>query len=353
MTTEHPDDNIGNRITVADNEPALTETDTANPHPFEVLTPDFVMDAIDGLGYLCDGRLFPLNSYENRVYQAGIEDGQPIIAKFYRPERWSEAQILEEHQFCFELAEQELPVVAPMTRDGQSLFHYQDFSFALFERKGGHAPELDNLDNLLILGRLLGRFHIIGAKQPFQHRPTIDSQTFGHDSAAFISQHFIPAELKAAYDSLTRDILSLVDERLAQCTDIHRIRVHGDCHVGNILWRDDNPHFVDFDDARMAPAIQDIWMLLSGDRHNQTLQLSEIVEGYNEFYDFHPRELQLIEVLRTLRIINYAAWLARRWQDPAFPLNFPWFNTVRYWSEHILELREQFAALQEPALELQ
>ena len=334
---------------------------STNPHPYEVLTPDFVMDAIESLGYLCDGRLFPLNSYENRVYQVGIEDQQPIIAKFYRPGRWTDEQILEEHQFCFELAEQELPVVAPMAREGQSLFHYsskqaaqeQVFSFSLFERKGGHAPELDNLDNLLILGRLLGRFHLIGAQRPFQSRPTIDSQSFGHDSAAFISEHFIPGELKTAYDSLTRDILLLIDEQLTAYGEITQLRVHGDCHVGNILWRDDNPHFVDFDDARKAPAIQDIWMLLSGDRHNQTLQLSEIVEGYNEFYDFNPRELQLIEVLRTLRIMNYSAWLSRRWQDPAFPLNFPWFNTVRYWSEHILELREQFAALQEPPLQLQ
>ncbi len=322
-------------------------------HPFEKLKPDFVMDAIESLGFLCDGRMFPLNSYENRVYQIGIEGEQPLIAKFYRPERWSREQILEEHQFCFELVEQELPVVAPIVQgNGDSLLEYQGFYIALFPRKGGHAPEFDNLDTLLILGRLLGRIHAIGARCSFQYRPTLDSRSYGHDSVELISQHFIPAELKVAYDTLARDLLQLVDSTIESAKGIKHIRVHGDCHAGNILWRDDNPHFVDFDDARMAPAIQDIWMLLSGDRPRRMAQLSEIVEGYNEFYDFHPRELQLVEALRTLRMMHYSAWLAKRWKDPAFPMNFPWFNTVRYWSEHILELREQFAAMQEPVLEV-
>lgn len=326
---------------------------TESQHPFETLTPDFIMDAVESMGFLCDGRLFPLNSYENRVYQVGIEDEQPLIAKFYRPSRWSNEQILEEHQFCFELAEQELPVVAPMIlADSTSLFEYKAFRFALFPRKGGHAPEFDNLDNLLILGRLLGRIHLIGASRPFQHRPTLDSVSFGHQSAEFISEHFIPMELKTAYDTLSKDLLQAVDEVIQASEGVRHIRLHGDCHSGNILWRDDNPHFVDFDDTRMAPAVQDVWMFLSGDRMRQTAQLSEIVEGYSEFYDFNPRELQLVEALRTLRMMHYSAWLARRWGDPAFPMNFPWFNSVRYWSEHILELREQFAALQEPPLEL-
>ena len=323
-----------------------------NPHPFETLTPSFILDAIESQGYWSDGRSFPLNSYENRVYQVGIEDAEPLIAKFYRPGRWSNEQILEEHQFCFELAEQELPVVAPIVKDGESLFHAGGFRFALFPRKGGHAPELDNLDNLFILGRLLGRMHLVGATRPFEHRPTIDVQSYGHDSAAFVSEHFIPAELKTSYDTLTRDILQLIEEKVAQVVDVRQIRVHGDCHGGNMLWRDDAPHFVDFDDARMAPAIQDIWMLLSGGRSEQLSQLSEIIDGYSEFNDFQLKELQLIEVFRTLRIMNYAAWLARRWEDPAFPHSFTWFNTVKYWSEHILELREQFAALQEPGLTL-
>lgn len=322
-------------------------------HPFATLTPDFLMDAVESRGYLCDGRLFPLNSYENRVYQVGMEEDSPLIAKFYRPRRWSDEQILEEHQFCFELAEQELPVVAPLVaQDGTSLFEYQGYRFALFPRKGGHAPEFDNLDNLLILGRLLGRIHLVGASRNFVHRPELDLRSYGYDSVELISQGFIPAELKLAYDSLAKDLLQALEEIIAAHSDVKLIRVHGDCHAGNILWRDDNPHFVDFDDTRTAPAIQDIWMLLSGDRARQTAQLSEIVEGYNEFYDFQPRELRLIEVLRTLRIMHYSAWLAKRWNDPAFPLNFPWFNTVRYWSEHILELREQYAALQEPVLEI-
>ncbi|MGB0467234.1 MAG: serine/threonine protein kinase [Pontibacterium sp.] len=323
-----------------------------NPHPFETLTPGFILDAVESLGYWSDGRSFPLNSYENRVYQVGIEESEPLIAKFYRPGRWSDEQILEEHEFCFELVEHELPVVAPVIKDGTSLFHSKGFRFAFFPRKGGHAPELDNLDNLFVLGRLLGRMHLVGGVKPFQHRPSIDVKTYGYDSVAFISEHFIPASLKASYDSLTADILTLIEETLSRVGDVRKIRVHGDCHGGNMLWRDDAPHFVDFDDARMAPSIQDIWMLLSGNRAEQLAQISEIIEGYNEFNDFQVKELQLTEAMRTLRMLYYAAWLARRWEDPAFPHSFTWFNTERYWGEHILELREQFSALQEPGLTL-
>jgi len=327
----------------------------SNQHPFETLKPDFLMSAIETQGFLCDGRLLALNSYENRVYQVGIEDQMPLIAKFYRPHRWSEQQILEEHQFSFELAEQELPIVCPLINDNQqSLFKYGDFSFALFPRQGGHAPELDNLDNLLIIGRMMGRIHSIGATRPFVSRPQLDSKNFGHDCVKLISEQFIPTSLKPAYDTLTSHLLQRIDENLALANSngLSNIRTHGDCHSGNMLWRDDAPHFVDFDDARMAPAIQDLWMFLSGDRARRTAQINELVEGYNEFYDFQPRELHLIETLRTLRMIHYAAWLASRWQDPAFPKSFPWFNTERYWGEHILELREQLSALDEPTLEL-
>ena len=322
-----------------------------NAHPFSQLTPDFVLNAVETFGFECDGRLLALNSYENRVYQVGIENSEPLIAKFYRPNRWSDEQILEEHQFCFELVEQELPVVPPLLLDSVSLLHCADtpFRLTLFPRKGGHAPELDNLDNLLILGRLLGRMHRIGATSPFQHRPQIDIKNFGYESVEFIKENFIPKELKASYVSITDDILQCI-ERLYITNDIHTIRVHGDCHVGNILWRDDNPNFVDLDDARMAPAIQDIWMLLSGDRQHQTAQISEILEGYKSFFDFDSRELLLVESLRTLRILYYSAWLARRWDDPAFPHSFPWFNTQRYWEEQILILREQRGALDEPPL---
>ncbi len=324
-----------------------------NVHPFEVLSPSFLLDAVESKGYLSDGRFLALNSYENRVYQVGIEESQPLIAKFYRPERWSDAQIQEEHDFCFELEAQELPVVAPLKDDsGASLFGYQGMRFALFVRRGGHAPELSNPDHLLHLGRMLGRIHRIGASKAYQHRPALNAQSFGHDSVALVSERFIPAELKPAYDSLARDLLERIDNRLAEYGTPELIRVHGDCHGGNILWRDEQVNFVDMDDSRMAPAIQDIWMLLSGDRQEQTLQLSEIVDGYNEFHDFNPRELHLVEVLRTLRMLHYSAWLARRWDDPAFPMAFPWFNSVRYWSNHILELREQLAALDEPCLKL-
>jgi Ser/Thr protein kinase RdoA (MazF antagonist) len=324
-----------------------------NSHPFNALTPDLLIDAVESQGFVSDGRFLALNSYENRVYQIGIDEQTPMIAKLYRPVRWNVDQIREEHEYCFQLQEQELPVVCPwLNANGESLSTYAGFRFALYERRGGHAPELDNLDNLFILGRLLGRFHGIGAMQPFTHRPTLNAENFGWQSYHLISSKFMPAELSPAYDSLAVDILNRVDQILSDYGQINNIRVHGDCHSGNILWREDNPHFVDFDDARMAPAIQDLWMLLSGDRQEQTAQMAELIEGYSEFYDFDYRELRLIEVFRTLRIMHHSAWIARRWSDPAFPRAFSWFNSPRYWSDHILILREQLAALNEPPLQV-
>ena len=321
-------------------------------HPYEQLTPELVIAAIESLGYICDMRIFALNSYENRVYQVGIEESAPLIAKFYRPNRWSTEQILEEHQFSDELYEMDIPVVPPIKHaDNQTLFEYQGFRFSLYLRKGGHAPELDNLDNLLILGRLVGRIHAIGAQQDFQYRTTLDVKSYATDSYQFIHEQFIPKDLEMPYRTLCEDLIQGVKEKF-NSVEVNSIRTHSDCHVGNILWRDNNPHFVDLDDSRMAPAVQDVWMFLSGDRQSQITQVSEVVEGYNEFFDFNPRELHLIEALRTLRIMHYSAWLAKRWQDPAFPHNFPWFNTQRYWSDHILELREQMALLNEPVLEL-
>jgi Ser/Thr protein kinase RdoA (MazF antagonist) len=312
------------------------------------------MDAVQSTGLWCDGRLFPLNSYENRVYQVGIEDSQPIIAKFYRPERWTDAQILEEHNFCFELVAQDLPVVPPLVMPGDngqsSLGHFKGFRFALYTRRGGHAPELDNLDNLYTLGKFIGRIHQVGQVRPFTDRPRIDIQSFGRDSADFIVAHMIPADLREVYRGVTRDLLQAIGEALSTLSDDDYIRVHGDCHPGNILWRDDLPNFVDFDDARMAPAIQDIWMLLCGERHRQNAQLAEVLEGYTEFCDFDRRQLRWIEAFRALRLMYFAAWLARRWQDPAFPRVFTWFNTPRYWGDHILELREQLAAMVEEPL---
>ncbi len=325
-------------------------------HPFETLTPDFILDTIEDQGYQCDGRLLALNSYENRVYQVGLEDSGPLIAKFYRPNRWSDEQILEEHAYCFELTEHELPVVAPLLRNQNSLFNRPNgeinFRFSLFPRRGGHAPELDNLDNLFILGRLLGRMHRIGGSKSFTCRPQINMNNFGYEAVEFIEQNFIPDTIAESYHSITSSLLDRMEVIFESLGDIKLIRAHGDCHVGNILWRDDNPHFVDFDDTRTAPAIQDLWMLLSGDRQQQTIQLNEILEAYTEFMEIDLRELHLIETLRTLRILHYSAWLARRWNDPAFPHSFPWFNTQRYWEEQILILREQRAALDEEPLDV-
>ena len=325
-----------------------------NSQPFYQLTPDTVIDAVESMGYLSDGRILALNSYENRVYQVGIEEQTPLIAKFYRPGRWSDEQIIEEHQFCFEMAEQELPVVAPLRDDsGASLFRFGAYRFALYPRRGGRAPELSDPDHLYRLGQTLGRIHLIGAARPFLHRPTLSIEHYGYESVELIGRSFIPASLHEAYVSLTRDLLQEVEAAFARVEPLKLLRAHGDCHGGNILWRDDTPNFVDFDDARMAPAIQDLWMLLTGeDRQELQLQLAEVIEGYTEFADFDPRELHLIEALRTLRMLRYSAWLARRWEDPAFPHNFPWFNTERYWGEHLLQLREQFARLREPPLEL-
>ncbi len=321
-------------------------------HPYNLLTPELVVDAVESIGRLSDLRIFPLNSYENRVYQVGMEDGDPIIAKFYRPHRWSDEQIQEEHDFSAELFEAEIPVVPPLANEaGETLFTFKGYRFSLYPRKGGHAPELDDLDNLLILGRLVGRIHAIGAQRPFKTRPELDIKTFAEDSYDLIREHFIPAELKISYTTLCEDLIKIIKLRFSE-TKFTTIRVHGDCHAGNILWRGASPHIVDLDDSRMAPAIQDLWMFLSGDRQRRTAQISEVVEGYNEFYDFDPRQLHLVESMRTLRIMHYSAWLARRWEDPAFPHNFPWFNTQRYWSDHILELREQLAMLNEPALQL-
>ncbi len=323
-----------------------------NSHPFHGLTPDGVMDAVESLGFVCDCRVFALNSYENRVYQVGIEDHEPLVVKFYRPQRWSDEQILEEHQFCFELVEQELPVVAPWRNDdGQSLFSFGGNRLAVFERRGGHAPEFDNLDNLRVLGRMLGRMHAVGSRCAFDHRPTLDCLTFGSSRVALISEHFMPVEYQATYDAVTRDLLQGVDaifDRLEGA--LTPIRAHGDCHAGNILWRDGRPNFVDFDDARMAPAIQDLWMMLSGDQPRQHQQLQALMDGYELFQPFPVAQLPAIEALRSLRMIHYASWLAERWDDPTFPVHFPWFNTMHYWGEHVLQLREQLAALNEPPL---
>ena len=320
---------------------------------FSTLTPDCVMNAMDSLGYRCDGRLLALNSYENRVYQVGMEDDLPLIAKFYRPQRWTDAAILEEHAFVQELAEHEIPVVAALAVGGSTLHCFDGFRFAVFPRHGGRAPEFEDRDTLEWMGRFLGRIHAVGALKSFEHRPRLDIASFGEEPLHFLLTHeFIPADLEAAYRSVAEQALAGIRHCFEQAGNHPGLRLHGDCHAGNVLWTDHGPHFVDFDDSRMGPAVQDLWMLLSGDRADMTRQLLDVLEGYENFYDFDGRQLHLIEALRTLRLIHYSAWLAQRWDEPAFRHAFPWFNTQRYWQERILELREQIALMMEPPLQL-
>lgn len=324
--------------------------------PFADLSPDLILDAVDGAlqsaGLRTDGRQLALNSYENRVYQVGIEDASPIIAKFYRPGRWSDEQILEEHAFALELAEAEIPVVAPSIIGGRTLLAHGGYRFTLFERRGGRAPELDDPDTLEWLGRFLARIHNTGATRIFATRPALDISTFGEEPRAWLlANDFIPANIREAWMAATEQALEGVRAALDRAGGVATIRLHGDCHSGNILWREgEGPHFVDLDDSRMGPAVQDLWMFLSGDRPSMNRQMSDVLAGYEDFREFDRRELHLIEALRTLRLIHYSAWLARRWDDPAFPMAFPWFNTQQYWQDRILELREQIAAMQEPAL---
>ena len=306
---------------------------------------------MDSIGLRSDGRLLALNSYENRVYQIGMEDGPPIVAKFYRPGRWSDQAILEEHVFTQELAELEIPVVAPLAFEGKTLNRHDEFRFAVYAKCKGRAPELDDPDTLEWMGRFIGRIHAVGALEPFQHRPSISISSFGEEPIEFLlNNRWIPEDLVEAYGSVANLALDGVRRCYERAGDVKQIRLHGDCHLGNVLWADDGPHFVDFDDSRMGPAIQDLWMLLSGERGDQVRQLSDVLAGYEDFFDFDKRELYLIEALRTLRLIHYSAWLARRWDDPAFPAAFPWFNTQRYWQDRILELREQIPLMDEPPL---
>ena len=322
-----------------------------SPHPYSALTPDCALDALDSTGLKADGRLLTLNSYENRVYQMGVEDTGPVVVKFYRPERWSDAAILEEHAYTTELAAREIPVVAPLELNGTTLHTHAGFRFAVYPKQGGRTPEFDRADTLQWMGRFLGRIHAVGAQQDFAHRPTLDIETFGYASRDFLhSGNWLSPDLVAAWDSVVEHALTSVAYCYERAGQVRAIRLHGDCHTGNVLWTDDGPHFVDFDDSRMGPAVQDLWMLLSGERDEQQAQITEILTGYEDFMEFDPRELHLVEALRTLRLIHYAAWLARRWDDPAFPAAFPWFNTQQYWQARILELREQIALMDEAPL---
>jgi Ser/Thr protein kinase RdoA (MazF antagonist) len=319
--------------------------------PFAALSPDTLLDALDSLGLRTDGRLSALNSFENRVYQIGIEDGEPLIAKFYRPARWSDAAILEEHAFTRELADKEIPVVAPLEFNRHTLHHHGDFRFVLYPRLRGRAPEFDDESALTWMGRFISRIHALGEQAAYAERPSLSIERLGDASEAWLAAHdLIPHELIDAWQGTVAHAMQHVRACFAQTEAVQQLRIHGDCHAGNVLWADDGPWFVDFDDTCMGPAIQDLWLLLSGDRDSMSRQLGAVLRGYRQFRDFSNTELQLIEALRTLRLIHYAAWIARRWDDPAFPVAFPWFGTPRYWQDRILELKEQIAAMEEEPL---
>ncbi|MEO7433783.1 MAG: serine/threonine protein kinase [Dokdonella sp.] len=312
-----------------------------NGAPYETLSPDVVLDAVDAAGFDSDGRLLALASYENRVYQVGVEDGTPLVAKFYRPGRWSDAAINEEHAFALELAEAELPMVAPLVIDGETLLRHAGFRYALYPRRGGRAPELESVDNLQWMGRLLARMHGVGARSRFRERGAIDTETFIHDAArAVLASGLLPARLEDPYRVRTAAIASTIDAIFAEREPISRIRLHGDCHGGNVLWTDTGPHFVDLDDARSGPAVQDLWMLAPSPR-----ALDALLEGYGEFRDFDPRELGLIEPLRVMRQVHWAGWVAARWQDPAFPRAFAHVGEARWWEQHLNDLIEAQASL--------
>ncbi len=318
---------------------------------FQSLEPDDILKACESLGFDVNGRLLALNSYENRVYRIGVGHRDNVIVKFYRPERWADDAILEEHRFAAELADAELPVVAPLRIGGATLHHSGHFRLAAFPNRGGRPPDLDRLDQLEQLGRLVGQIHNVGAVEPFQARPAIDIESFGSEAMNYLlDAGFIPPELEQAYESVADAVLDEVEAAFERAGATTRLRLHGDFHPGNVLVDEDRFHLVDLDDARSGPAVQDLWMFLSGGRDEMEPQLGALLSGYTAFRDFPANELCLVEALRSLRIIHYAAWLARRWDDPAFQIAFPWFAARRYWDEHVLALREQIALLQEPPL---
>ncbi len=330
----------------------MTKSPNSDALAYAGLQPEHIIDALEGLSLRCDGRFLALNSYENRVYQVGIEDDAPVVAKFYRPGRWSDDAILEEHTFSKELSGAELPVVAPTETDGQTLHHFGTFRFAVFPCHGGRAPDLDNFELLRQLGRLIARIHLIGNTRKFSHRPSVDIDSYGFASRDFLlEQDFIPHELHEAYESIANHAFTAIEHCYARAGNVQQLRLHADFHPGNVLVNGERLHIVDLDDTRRGPVVQDLWMFLSGDQEEQAPQLQALLSGYEEFRVFDARELHLIEALRTLRIMHYAAWIARRWDDPAFKLAFPWFDSHRYWEDHVLALREQVALMQEPPLE--
>ncbi|MEJ7928781.1 serine/threonine protein kinase [Ramlibacter sp. AN1015] len=325
------------------------------PHPYDQLTPDAVMDALAEVGLHGDGRLMALSSYENRVYQLHLEEPvqghAQVVAKFYRPGRWSEDAILEEHAFAAELAQAEVPMVAPLLLDTRSLHRHGAFLFSVSPRRGGRPPELDDVEVLEWIGRFLARLHEVGARRPFAHRPALDPASFAVEPRDWLlGNGAIPLEVEGPWRRACDEAIAAIEACWAALTP-ERLRLHGDCHPGNILWTpDDGPHFVDLDDARTGPAVQDLWMLLSGERAQRQRQLGALLDGYEQMRPFDRRELALVEPLRTLRLIHYSAWIARRWSDPAFERAFPWFGTRDYWEGQVDMLQEQLEAMAEPAM---
>jgi Ser/Thr protein kinase RdoA (MazF antagonist) len=327
----------------------------ANIPPYAGLTPDVVLAAVDSLGLYTDGHQLALNSYENRVYQIGIEtevQSRFVVVKFYRPQRWSDAQILEEHQFLESLDQAEIPCVKPITFNGNTLHTYQGFRFSVFPRQAGRSPDLENPQTLEWLGRFIGRIHMVGARESFKHRLSLNLKTAIEAREWILLSPYLSPELLPAWKSISEQAIDAISDALtrANANSISHIRLHGDCHPGNVMWTEQGPHFVDFDDAMQGPAIQDLWMLLSGERGVAEQQLGSIIKGYEQIADFNDHELALIEPLRTIRLLHYSAWIGKRWNDPAFPVAFPWFDSPRYWQDRILELREQVGAMQEPPL---
>ena len=345
------------------NQPISTATNETR-HAYEPLTPDVVLDALASVGLLGDGRLMALSSYENRVYQVRLESpvgtadsaGDTVVVKFYRPDRWSDDQIIEEHAFAAELMAAEIPVVGALVLGGKALNHFAGFSFSVSPSRGGRRPELENLDVLEWIGRFLARIHTVGSAQPFKVRPALNLQTFGHASGdILLAGDYLPLDMASRWRKAFDDAMQTASAVFESVGAVKTLRLHGDCHPGNILWTPEGlpgagPHFVDLDDARSGPAVQDLWMLLSGDRSQCTRQLGALVDGYEEFREFDRRELALIEPLRTLRLIHYSAWLAQRWHDPIFPINFPWFGSSDYWKGQVDMLEEQTEAMQEAPL---
>jgi Ser/Thr protein kinase RdoA (MazF antagonist) len=330
----------------------MTRTPDKENSAFAALQPEHILEVLEALSFRCDGRFLALNSYENRVYQVGIEEQRPVVAKFYRPGRWSDAAIIEEHEFNYELAAAEIPVVAPLNIDGATLHRTGPYRVAVYPCHGGRAPDLDNLDLLEQLGRLVARIHLVGETRTFTERPTVEIESYGSASCDFLLDNdFIPHELCPAYESTAELVLDQVESCYSRAGAVPYIRIHADFHPGNVLVQGERLHIVDLDDTRHGPAVQDLWMFLSGDKEEQSPQLSALLSGYTEFRPFNSRELNLIEALRSLRIMHYAAWVARRWDDPAFKIAFPWFDSHKYWEEHVLSLREQIALMQEPPIE--